>query len=74
MRDLSIQGKTTTFKTLAILKILHLGLITSVPAIVINQLNMITKNLFGKEKNQNKKLYLKKYLRITWSEGKGYII
>ena len=69
MRDLSIQGKITTFKTLAILKVLNLGLITSVPATVINQLNMITKNLFGKEKNQNKKLYFTKYLRITWSEG-----
>ena len=66
MRDLSIEGKIT-FKTLAISKIAHRDLITSVPSFIIKELNTIKKLYLAKKKSQNKKLYLMKYLRITWS-------
>ena len=64
MRDLPIEGKITIFKTLAISKIVCLGLVTSVPAIIIKQLNK--KTSFGKGRKQNKTLYCAKYLRIRW--------
>ena len=48
MRDLSIEEKITIFKILAISKIVRLGLITSLPAFIIEQLNIIKKTLFGK--------------------------
>ena len=44
MRDLSIEGKITIFKTLAFSKIVLLNLITSVAAFIIEQLNIIKKN------------------------------
>ena len=50
MRDLSIEGKITTFKTLAFSKIVLLNLITSVAAFIIEQLNIITKTFSDKEK------------------------
>ena len=50
MRDLSIERKITIFKTLADSKKVYLGLVTSVPAFIIEQLNIIKKTLFGKEK------------------------
>ena len=65
MRDLPIEGKIIIFKTLAISKIVCLGLVTSEPAIIIKQLNK--KTLFGKGRKQNKTLYCAKYLRIRWS-------
>ena len=49
MRDLSIEGKIT-FKTLAISKIAHRDLITSVLAFIMKELNTIKKTLFGKKK------------------------
>ena len=52
MRDLSIEGKITIFKILAILKIVHLGLITSVPVFITESLNITIKKNFW---------YLKKY-------------
>lgn len=50
MRELSIENKIKVFKTLAVSKIVNLGLITGVPAFIIGQLNITIKN-FGKEKN-----------------------
>lgn len=50
MRELPIENKIKVFKTLAVSKIVNLGLITGVPAFIIGQLNIIIKN-FGKEKN-----------------------
>ena len=41
MRDLSIEGTITYFKTLTISKIVHLGLITSVPVFIMKQLKII---------------------------------
>ena len=64
MRDLSIEGKIRIFKSLAISKILHLGLITSVPPFTIEQLNIIKKLSW---KTQNEMLYFTNYLRISWS-------
>ena len=43
MRELSIENKIKIFKTLAVSKIVHLGLITGVPAFIIGQLNIIIK-------------------------------
>ena len=63
MRDLSIEGKITIFKILAILKIVHLGLITSVPVFITESLNITIKKI------QNETLYFTKFLRIRWSQG-----
>lgn len=64
MIDLSVQDNFAIFKTLFIPKIVHLGLINSVPTFVIEQLNIIKRTLFGKQKTQNKTFYFTKYLRI----------
>ena len=52
MRNLTIEGKVLVFKSLAISKIVHLSLITTVPHAIINQLNNIKKTLYGTEKIQ----------------------
>ena len=44
MRNLTIEGKVLVFKSLAISKIVHLSLVTTVPNAIINQLNNIKKN------------------------------
>ena len=36
-RNLIVQGKITIFKTLAILKVIHLALVTNVPHVTIDQ-------------------------------------
>ena len=41
IRNLTVQGKTTTFKTLTISKVIHLALVTNVLEVVIDQLNKI---------------------------------
>ena len=51
MRQLSIEGKITIFKTLAISKIVHLALVTNVPVTTINQLNKIQKEFIWKGGN-----------------------
>ena len=51
MRNLTIKEKVLVFKSLAISKIVHLSLITTVPQ-AINQLNNIKKTLYGTEKIQ----------------------
>ena len=50
MKDLSSEGKIAIFKTLAISKIVNLGLITCVPDFIIEQLNII-KNFIWQGKN-----------------------
>ena len=44
MRDLSIEGKIVVFKSLAISKIIHLALITTITIPIINQLEKIQKD------------------------------
>ena len=48
MRDLSIAGRITVFKALAISKIIHLALVKTIPNSIIQELNKIQKNLYGK--------------------------
>ena len=48
MRDLSIAGKITVFKTLAISKIVHLALVKTIPNSIIQELGKIKKNLSAK--------------------------
>ena len=64
MRDLSIEGKITIYKTLTVSKMIRLGSITSVPAFIIRQLNIIKNLYLIRKKIQNKTLYFTKYLRI----------
>ena len=44
IRNLTVQGKITIFKTLAISKVIHLALVTNVPQVIIDQLNKIQKD------------------------------
>ena len=48
MRDLSIAGKITVFKTLGISKIVHLALVTTVPNSIIQEPNKIQKEFIWK--------------------------
>ena len=50
MKDLSSEGKIAIFKTLAISKIVNLGLITCVPDFIIEQLNIIKELHLAREK------------------------
>ena len=43
MRNLTVERKTTIFKTLAMSKIIHLSLVTNVATETINVLNKIQK-------------------------------
>ena len=52
MRNLTIEGKVLVFRYLAIFEIVHLSLITTVPQVIINQLNNMKKTLYGTEKIQ----------------------
>ena len=49
MRDLSIAGKITVFKTLAISKIVHL--VKTIPNLIIQELNKIQKKFLWKTRN-----------------------
>ena len=44
IRNLTVQGKITIFKTLAISKVIHLALVTNIPQGIIDQLNKIRKD------------------------------
>ena len=44
IRNLTVQGKITIFKTLAISKVIHLALVTNIPQVIIDQLNKIQKD------------------------------
>ena len=51
MRDLTLEGKVTIFKSLAISKIVHLALVTNIPVSTIDLLIKIQKEfLWGKKK------------------------
>ena len=41
IRNLTVQGKITIFKTLAVSKVIHLTLVTNVPQVIIDQLDKI---------------------------------
>ena len=55
MRNLSLLGKITIFKTLALSKIIHQALVTNVPTATIEILSKIQKEFFwGKNKSKIK--------------------
>ena len=47
MRNLTLEGKITAFKALAMSKIVHLALISNIPTSTMKKLNEIQTNLFG---------------------------
>ena len=51
MRNLTLEGKITILKTLAISKIIHLSLITNAPTQIINELNKIQKEFIWNGSN-----------------------
>ena len=59
---MTVEGKITIFKTLAISKIIHLSLFTNVLTEIFNELNKIQKELFGME--TTKKLNTPPYVTI----------
>ena len=50
-RNLKVQGKITIFKTLAILKVIHLALVTNAPHVIIDQLNKSQKDFIWNRKH-----------------------
>ena len=54
-RNVTVQGKITIFKTLAIFKVIHLALVTNVPQVIIDQLNKIQKDFIWNRKQPQKK-------------------
>ena len=50
MRHLSLEGKTTTFKSLAISKIEYFALVTIVPKNIIEELNAFQKKFLWSNK------------------------
>ena len=50
IRNLTIQGKISIFKTLAISKVTHLTLVTNIPQVIIDQLNKIQKHFIWNQK------------------------
>ena len=58
IRNLTVQGKITIFKTLAISKVIDLALVTNVLQVIIDQLNRIQKDFIWNRKYlQNKTFY-----------------
>ena len=53
MKNLSLLGKISIFKTLAFSKIIHLTLVTSVPSSTIDILTKIQKNFLWDKENAN---------------------
>ena len=51
MRNLTLEGKVTVFKALAISKIVHLALITNIPTSTMKELNKIQNEFIWKNKN-----------------------
>ena len=51
MQNLTVKGKITIFKTLAISEIIHLSLVTNVPTEIINELNKIQKEFIWNGNN-----------------------
>ena len=50
-RNLSLEGKITVFKSLALSKITHLALVKTIPPYIIDQLNKKQKNFIWNELN-----------------------
>ena len=48
---MTLEGKITVFKALAISKVVNLALITNIPTLTINELNKIQKAFIWKNKN-----------------------
>ena len=75
MRDISILGKMTVFKTLAISKIIHLALVKTIPNSIIQKLNKIQKEFLWKTRNPKVKhdTLCTKYenggLKKCWDKG-----
>ena len=57
MRNLTIEGKGLVFKSLAIFKIFHQSLTTTVPQAIITQLNNIQKRLYMEQKKSKNKAF-----------------
>ena len=54
-RNLIAQSKIKVFKTLAILKVIHLALVANVPYVIIDQLNKIQKDFIWKQNTPKKR-------------------
>ena len=48
LRLLTLEGRIMKFKTLTISKIVHLALITNIPKVIVEELQKIQKNSYGK--------------------------
>ena len=66
MRNLTLQGKKTIFKTLAISKIVHLALVTTFPPDILNHLKKIQKDFLWYQKYPKIK---RSTLRNTYENG-----
>ena len=51
MRNLTLEGKVTVFKALAISKIIHVALITNIPTSTMKVLNKTQKEFIWKNRN-----------------------
>ena len=51
MRNLTVYGKITIFKTFPISKVIHLASVTNVPQVIIDQLNKIQKDFIWNRKH-----------------------
>ena len=51
VRNLTVQGKITIFKTLAISNVTHLALVTNIRQVIIDQLNKIQKDFIWNRKH-----------------------
>ena len=51
IRNLTVQGQITIFKTLKISKVIHLALVTNIPQVIIDQLNKIQEDFIWNRKH-----------------------
>ena len=56
MQNLTLEGKVTVFKALAISKIVHLALITNIPTATMKELNKIQKEFIWKTQIQKQNI------------------
>ena len=54
-RNLIVQSKIKIFKALAILKVIHLALVTNVPYVIIDQPNKVQTDFIWKQKQSKKR-------------------
>ena len=57
MRNLTLEGKISVFKALAVTKIVNLALITNIPTSTMKELNKIQSKYIWKNKNPKIKHY-----------------